>query len=390
MELLFGRYRHIAVMLAVIFAQLLLLAYQVKTGEDVRLIRLWAVSAITPLARLLDGVRTGGERMIEGYIRLAGAAEENRRLRSEVDRLRLENRRLNRELASLRRSEILGEFQSRHPSRTLLARVIAASSGPAARAVFVDRGSADGVRKGMAVITPEGVVGRVIAVYPTASQVLVITDPSFAAGVISEVHRVEGTLKGTGQKLCRIEYLQNEERVEQGEWFYTSGEDLVFPRGLPVGRVRSVAPGKTFLEVLLEPSGLAHGLEEVLIVLQGVHQALPGETGAAPSELYLLAPPGATAAPEAPVAEGILSTDADRLREHYRRLGELQGHVFGEAAPGSRPPDFNWRPQPETDRLATPGAAPRRPASPAAPQPVAPSGSLPRSQATPPPNGSAR
>ncbi|MCL6507551.1 MAG: hypothetical protein K6T59_11030 [Bryobacteraceae bacterium] len=386
MELLFGRYRHIAVMLAVIFAQLLLLAYQVKTGEDVRLIRVWAVSAITPLARLLDSVRTGGERMIESYIRLSGAAEENRRLRSEVDRLRLENRRLSRELASLRRSEILGEFQNRHPSRTLPARVIAASSGPAARAVFVDRGSADGVRKGMAVITPDGVVGRVIAVYPAAAQVLVITDPSFAAGVISEMHHVEGTLKGTGQKLCRVEYLQNEEPVERGEWFYTSGEDLVFPRGLPVGRVRSVAPGKTFKEVLIEPSGLARGLEEVLIVLEGVHQSLPGETGAVPSELYLLAPPGTAAAPEAPAAEGIRSTDADRLREHYRRLGELQGHVFGEATPGSKPPDFNWRPPSQPERPATPGASPP---SPAAPQSAGPSGSAPRSHTTPP-HGSAR
>lgn len=347
MERIFGRYRHIAVMLAVIAAQLLLLAYQVKTAEDVRLIRIWAISAITPLARLLDSARDGAERMVQGYIRLAGVQEENRRLRLELDRLRMENRHLKQELATAERASVLAEFRARHPSRTLAARVIAASSGPGTKAVIVDRGAGDGVRRGMAVITPEGVVGKVIAVYPAASQVLLINDANFAAAVISENHGVQGTLKGTGQRLCRVDYVQNEDKVEKDEWFYTSGEDLVFPRGLPVGRVKSVNAGRTFKEVTVEPSGLSRGLGEVLVVLEGVHQPLPGEAEPLASELYVLPAPPSGLAGE-PLAGEALVTDADRLREHYRRLGEAQGHVFGEGPPGSKPPDFNWKPSPPT------------------------------------------
>ena len=71
------------------------------------------------------------------------------------------------------------------------------------------------------------------------------------------------------------ELLQTEEKVEPGEWFYTSGDDRVFPKGIPAGQVKVVRPGSPFQEIFLEPSGLQNGLEEVLIVLEGVHQQIP-------------------------------------------------------------------------------------------------------------------
>ena len=96
----------------------------------------------------------------------------------------------------------------------------------------------------MAVITPDGIVGKVLASYPTASQVLLITDPTFAAGVISRKNRVHGTLKGMGQNKVIVDYVQNEEKVDVGEMFYTSGDDRIFPKGMPVGKVTVVRPGR--------------------------------------------------------------------------------------------------------------------------------------------------
>ncbi len=78
-----------------------------------------------------------------------------------------------------------------------------------------------------------------------AAQVLLITDPTFAAGVISQKNRVHGTVKGRGEPTCIVDYVQNEEKVEAGEWFYTSGDDRVFPKGLPVGQVSVARHGKT-------------------------------------------------------------------------------------------------------------------------------------------------
>ena len=110
----------------------------------------------------------------------------------------------------------------------------------------MDRGSASGVERGMAVVTPDGIVGKVIAAYPTASEVLLITDPDFAAGVVSQKNQIHGTLKGQGTPLCKVDYVPSEEKVEPGEWFYTSGDDRIFPRGFPVGVVKAVRPGQPF------------------------------------------------------------------------------------------------------------------------------------------------
>jgi len=276
METFLNRYRNLSVLLLVLVAQLLLLAYQVKSHGDVRLIRVWAVTGITPLARLLEGVRANTTGFLNEYLVRLDVKDENKRLKEQLGSLKMENQFLRTELATADRARALAAFQSRSPSRTIAARIIGTGTGANSKVVFVDRGSAAGVAKGMAVVTPDGIVGKVIASFPTAAQVVLITDPSFAAGVISQKNRVHGTLKGQGHSVCLIDYIQNEEKVAVGEWFYTSGDDRVFPKGLPVGQVKISRHGNMFFkEVFLVPSGLQQGLEEVLVVLEGVHQDIP-------------------------------------------------------------------------------------------------------------------
>jgi rod shape-determining protein MreC len=371
MDSLLNRYRNITVLLLVIFAQLILLAYQVKSNQDVRLVRVWTVSAVTPLARFIEGVRSGTANLLGKYVLLRHQGEENQRLKAELGRLKLENQGLKSELETTERVRALMAFQASTPSKTVAARVIGTGTGASSRVVFVDRGSSAEVKRGMAVVTPDGIVGKVVAAYPNASQVLLITDPTFAAGVISRQHRVHGTLKGRGHSACLVDYVQNEQRVDQGEWFYTSGDDGVFPKGLPAGAVTSTRAGDTFQQIFVVPSGLQRGLEEVLIVLEGVHQAIP-EGQPAAAEIYILPPPLAEPAQGMPATDEarprVRGTEADRLREQYKLIGAAQGHVFGEGAPGAKPPDFNYRPpQPGP---AQPPAAPQttQPAPAPAPQ----------------------
>jgi rod shape-determining protein MreC len=239
------------------------------------------------------------------------------------------------------------------------------------------------------VITPDGIVGKVIASYPTASQVLLITDPTFAAGVISQKHRVRGTVRGLGHGSCQVDYIQNEEQVEPGEKFFTSGDDGVFPRGLPVGTVTVVRLGNPNKQVFLSPAGLQGGLEEVLVVAEGVHQPVP-QPELASKEVHIQPPPvdqiqpaavgqagaqqaGAQQAGAQPAgtpalgqAAGNTATEADRLREKYKQLGDSQGHVFGTGLPGSKPPDFNLTPEELAARAARAKAA-----AAAKPQPAA-------------------
>jgi rod shape-determining protein MreC len=396
MDFFLSRYRHLTVLLIVITAQLLLIAYQVKTNKDIPLIRVWAVTAVTPVETGLELVRRYTWGFVEDYFVLLGVRSQNEKLRRENGQLKIENNYLKSELSTADRARALSVFEARSPSKTVAARVIGNGTGANSKVVFVDRGSTSGVESGMAVVTPDGIVGKVVDAYPTASLVMLITDPTFAAGVVSQKNRVHGTLKGQGHSECLVDYVQNEEHVDIGEWFYTSGDDRIFPKGFPVGQVTAAPNGKTFKEIYVSPSGMQGGVEEVLIVLQGVHQEVPGGEVGSPAYTILPAPTETAAqTPEGAPQPGALSTDADRLRAIYKDVGVEQKHTYGEGPPGSKPPDFTKIPsihgvpapgaaQPNTAGQSTAAKAQPAPASPAAPKPPAPAVAKPK----PPPPAS--
>ncbi len=168
---------------------------------------------------------------------------------------------------------------------------------------------------------------------------------------------MHGTLKGQGNSTVIVDYVQNEENVEQGEWFYTSGDDRIFPKGLPAGQATVVRAGKTHKEIYVTPSGFQNGLEEVLIVVDGVHAPIPGAPAVSQTEHLLPPPPpdGGAAPADAPAQSG-RSTDADRLVERYRKLGAAEKHVYGER--GSGAPNYNISLD-DSERKSTTDAAPQ-------------------------------
>jgi rod shape-determining protein MreC len=399
MESLLNRYRNITVLLLVVAAQLILLAVQVKNDRDINFIRVWTGTAVTPLARVVEGLRGGGAGFLRNYVLLHDADAENRRLRDEVGRLKMDNIFLRNQLSQADRAQALKLFQTHTQSKTLAASIIGAGPATGSKVVYVDRGSVEGVLRGMAVVTPDGIVGKVIASYPTASEVLLVSDPDFAAGVVSQKNQTHGTLKGQGNGPCKVDYVPHEEKVEVGEWFYTSGDDRIFPRGFPVGVVTAVREAQPYREILVQPSGVQHGLEDVLIILSGVHEEIPAApTGNQP--VYIApAPPEAVKSPAAgdgsavatgdapgPSGTAAPSTEADRLRTHYKAVGDAQNHVFGEGLPGSKPPNFNLALPPAGTK---PAAAPPvvKPPVPPVAKPLVPPVAKPPA---PPPGGAGR
>jgi rod shape-determining protein MreC len=361
MDLILNRYRNLTALVAAILVQLVLLAYQVKSNQEVRLIRVWAVSAVTPLARLLESGRSGTSGFLHDYFVLLDVREQNKRLQTDLNRIQLENQYLRNELDTAERGKALAVFQEHARGKTIAARIIGNSPGSNGHVVLIDRGTGSGIQPGMAVITPSGIVGKIVSAYPTASTLLLVTDPTFAAGVISQKNRVHGTLKGAGNGNVIVDHVQNEQVVEPGEWFYTAGDDRIFPKGHPVGTVIAVRPGRTVKDIVLSPSGLQNGLEDVLVILEGDHAPIP--EAPVPNQSVFLQPlppvEGDAAGTLSPAPSRGAETDLDREVEHTRRLGEDQKHVFGERGRGA--PDFNKAP-------ATAPAS-TAPASPAAPRP---------------------
>jgi rod shape-determining protein MreC len=336
MDLLLYRYRHLTVLLVVIVAQLGLLAFQVRNNQDVRLIRVWAVGAVTPLARVLEVTRSGTSNFIDDYFLLLNVRREKEQLQANLNAVLLENQQMRAELDTAQRAEALALFQKETPMKTVAARLFmnstAMNSTGSSSTVYVDVGSSQGIRKGMAVITPQGIAGKITAVYPSSSMVLLVTDPLFAAGVISQKNRVQGTLRGQGG-LAIVDFIANEQKLDQGEWFFTSGSDFIFPRGLRVGPAISVKPGLHRKDVQIKPSGFTNNsLEQVLIVIEGVHAPIPDVPPA--DTISLQAPPttepGASQAAQA-AENGPVSTDADRIVDRMR--GKVPSAVPPAPAP---------------------------------------------------------
>jgi len=204
----------------------------------------------------------------EHYDTLAGFRAENERLRKRIQALEIERQRLLEAEATNRRLQQLLEFRAHLPAPAITASVIANSATSWFQSCILDKGSADGVRKGMAVVTPLGVVGQVISVTPRTAKVLLLTDPNSGIDVLVQRTRSRGIISGSLENGTVLKYVKRSEDIQEGDRLITSGVDGVFPKGLMVGTVIKVRKQHLglfqFIEVL--PAVRSERLEEVLVV----------------------------------------------------------------------------------------------------------------------------
>ena len=276
MENLLTRHRNVTILVAVLFAEVVGLAVQVKRTADTdstRLIRVWTVSAVTPLEKVFAAAQGSISGAWHNYFYLRGVRAQNRKLQDEIEQLRLQQVRLAEDAGQARRLQRLLGFKEQFIAKTLPAQVIGSSGSDMSRVVYIDKGEGDGVRQDMAVITADGVVGKILRVFPTSSQVLLINDPSSGVGAILEKSRLQGVIKGTANGEVVLEKMMSDERVEPGDQLLTSGGDQIFPKGLPIGTVKSVSPGRdVFLKIRVKPAAQLNQLEEVLVITQVVER----------------------------------------------------------------------------------------------------------------------
>ncbi len=281
-----SRQRPFPLLVTVVLVQVLLLAFQIKRENDVRLLRVWSVEILTPLQRAatwsIYTVR-GGWR---NYIDLRHTHAENEFLRAQVDKLQLRNRELESRAAEADRLAALLNFKQSHTDVPMLvAQVIGASADLASRTIFINRGEHDHLRRNLPVITPDGVVGKIVEVLPGSAQVLLISDQNSGVGALFAETRTHGVVKGTSEPLLHLEYIANEEKVHVGELVMTSGEDKIYPKDLPVGTVTAVKQGNPFQVITVKASARLDRLEDVIVLMTQQEVALkkPAEATEAPA-----------------------------------------------------------------------------------------------------------
>ena len=283
MESFFTRYRNLIVLLAVLMVQIIGLAVQVRRTSEgrstvdardssgVRLLRLWAESTVAPPEKAAHYSKTGLIGLWQNYVDLRHVRDQNAQLQEQVDRLRLAQAAILEDARQGQRLQAMLEFQQRYIYSTKAAQAIGSSGNVQSHVFYLDKGSNAGLKPDMAVITPDGIVGKVRDVFPSTSQVLMVNDQTSGAGVILETTRIRGILTGNAAGQLEIVGILADERIKPGERVLTAGGDLVYPRGLPVGVVDKVVrdPDRdAFIDVMVKPAAHLDRLEEVLVITE--------------------------------------------------------------------------------------------------------------------------
>ena len=252
----------------VLGAQLLMLGLQIRHESNVPLASVWVNVLISPVQKaggwVIDSISGGWS----NYVSLRGVRKENETLRAELARLRIESNQLAGQAAEARRLAALLDFRQANATAAMLsARVVGGSPADSIRAIYIDRGESDQVRRNMAVITPEGVVGKILAVYANTSQVLLITDKESGVGALLAKSRTNGVVRGTGEPFAEMNHVINDQEVTAGDVILTSGLDQIFPKDIPVGIVAGTQPGNPFKLIRVRPAARLDRLEEVIVLL---------------------------------------------------------------------------------------------------------------------------
>jgi rod shape-determining protein MreC len=277
MESFFSRFKNPLVLIAILLVQAIALATQVRRvqdpmrpdGKHVRLVRMWATWMVSPFERVLAWSGHGVRYAWSDYVDLRHVRQQDEALQRQLAQLRLERAAISEDAVSAERLRALLGFKQQYIAATVAAQVIGTSGSDQSRLLTLDKGSDDGLKPEMPVITPDGAVGKLRDVFPHSSQLLLLSDPTSGAGVMLQSTRIRAVLRGSPTGALEITNLTQDSRIKPGEKVLTTGGDQVFPRGLAVGTVESIRADTEhppYTIITLKPAANLNQLEEVLVV----------------------------------------------------------------------------------------------------------------------------
>jgi rod shape-determining protein MreC len=263
---------------AAMLLHVVLISAQVNTVSGLPVLQVVTFGSFSEVQRgtmaLVGGVRD----LWSGYIALQGVQRENDALRRELQTLQV---RLQQERAEARRTDNLRqllELRERANLETTAAEVIAAAASLEFRTVTIDKGTGEGLRTDMAVVSPAGVVGRIILPSGRASKVQLLIDRNAAAGALIERTRVQGVVEGIGDGSLSMQYVPGTSDVRTGDLVVTSGIDGIYPKGFVIGTIEQVDRGTGGYHVItVRPAVDFTRLEEVLVVRTPPSREVPEE-----------------------------------------------------------------------------------------------------------------
>lgn len=237
-------------------------------------VRVFLQAIVSPVQNVFSGIGNTGSEIFQNIKQMRQASAENEQLRERVAQLESETNEARAAKAENERLKALLDFKSASQYQMVTAQVISRDPTAWFNAVIINRGSSSGIKEGMPVVTPDGIVGRVIATSPWTSQIMLVTDEKSAAGAVAgqlDTSRAIGAIRGLGgdKGLIEMKYVSGLETVNVGEIVMTTGQDKIYPKGLKVGEVIEVIPGSATMPhtIRIKPSAKINSLSEVAVLI---------------------------------------------------------------------------------------------------------------------------
>jgi rod shape-determining protein MreC len=264
------RFRTVWIWAICIFLTLLLLSSSLGGKREWNPAAQIIIEVTAPLQRLIKGTISIVEGLWLKYFYLVNASDENRRLKKELNTLRIENYQHQELLATHARLQKLLQFKETIDWPVVAAQVIGRDPTGWFESVIIDKGKNAGLKVNMPVVNADGVVGRTVSVSRNYAKVLLIIDQNSAVDSITQRSRDKGIVKGFSSKVCKLDYVVKTSDVNVGDMVVTSGLGRVYPKGLPVGEVVEVVdlPGELFKDIKVSPLVDFSKLEELLVILK--------------------------------------------------------------------------------------------------------------------------
>lgn len=252
--------------LLVVF-NLFLVSLQVRNPDGTLMIRSIGLAVYTPPAAFAHYVASSVSGAWRRLVELGVIAERNRLLEAENGRLKLEVRRLGAVDRMLRRTSGLIRVSETFGFDSAYGAVVWRNVPLFSDRMIINIGEREGVRQDAAVLTSDGVVGRVLTTTFTSSEVELLLDSRAAIGAVLETSRLPGVVQGDGSEMLALNFISSAEEVAVGEMVLTSGVDRIYPKGLPIGVVTNCEKAGTYQKISVRPSVDFRKLEEVAVVV---------------------------------------------------------------------------------------------------------------------------
>ncbi len=276
---LFRRYSLFVFVLLLLLLALVLMSLRAKQNKGMEFFDALLMEICSPVQKASTFVIETVQGTFQRYVFLVNLERENRRLKQQIAELQEENQRNKEMKLAIERLKRLLKFTERNPPSMIGAEVTGQDPSSWFKSVTIDKGERDGVKKGMAVVSPEGVIGQILKTAPHYATVLLITDYNSAIDSIVQRTRAKAMVEGKGENRCQLKYLLRTEEVSVGDAVVTSGLAGNFPKGLMVGEIKKVDKKGygVFQYAELEPSVDLTKLEEVFVIMEPIPPGRPQE-----------------------------------------------------------------------------------------------------------------